>query len=496
MMPPLQSVLGLEYSEVFALVLGLVGMLLVLLMSVGIPRKVLDTERRLQEAVVNSQLVSWSGWKTVVYTPDEASPERIKRLARGEEEVESPSAVRGIKQTIGAGIPSLSGLSRKFALEAILTAVFGYLAVVGVVTFDIGFNTDTGVTLGQVLDTVLSIATSIPFVDTVFALVLAVYVSVASWIYGLWWLIALVLVAAAVMLYEYEEELSEREQLVLKLIAVVPIPFILVYVIGSLDALQKLLDVVTATTVRQVVALLAVGVIVGVVIVRGIRSVPDVQARVSEYGARASITALARAGVKPVATVVIIASVAGVGAIIGFPLVYGVGAGVVLALVYRVVYGLYSRVRFRQARSSEDRSRPRSSVVVEAGKIEDADGETLWVVSVQGERLMSDDLDEVAVDAANTTGELLREGTRRPTLSRYHYQAATEGTVSREEAMKELRQTIRSDLRDGVDGGAPRKRVHEYLSAEYPQPFGDRVLKKLVYDEGVIEPAGDEYRLV
>lgn len=488
----------MEYSAILAFVFGFVLLLLVAVAIVGIPRKLLDADRRVQEAVINSQLVRWSGDKLVVRDPADIPPRRVRRILRGQESVEESSAVRSTARTIRAGLPRSGGLARRLAVEGILVMVFGFLAVVGVDAI-LGLSSpSSSIEFSALVDTVLTGIGNIPGLDLVFSLLLTAVVLVGELVYTLWWLVALTLLSGAAAVHRLD--LSRREELVVKAVSVAPVPLLLTYVFVAISngSLGELITVLTASTLRSVFLIVVTGVLLGVVVVRGVRTAGNIGRSAQDWMSRASMTALAHASTKPLAVAGIVAVVFFVLSLYNIGQLQAIGAAIGVAVLYRVAYGVVSAVRYRYAkRKQEDDPRPRSTVVIELGTIEDKDGETLYVARVQGTGLLNDSLDQFSVDVANYAGELLEDGTKRPTLSGHRYRAARKGTVDRADARRELRQEIRYDVLDGLEQKGPRlsqDRVEDYLADEYPSPFWRQVLHDLIYEEQRVEPVGDEYR--
>jgi len=321
---------------------------------------------------------------------------------------------------------------------------------------------------------------------------------VGQTVYQLWLLVAVVLLSVAAAVYHLD--LYREEDLIVETVSVVPVPLVLVCLIVGVGngSLGQLMTVMRTCLRRSIFLVIVTGVLLGLAVVRGIRTAGNIGRSVQDFVSRASMTAFTRATTKPVAVAAIISTVFGIAAVLGVGREMALMTGFGVAVVYRIAYSIVSAVRYRYARrKQEDDSQPRSTVVVELGSIEDKDGETLYVARVQGNGLLNDSVDQLSVDVANYAGELLEDGTQRPTLSGHRYCAAQKGTVDRKEARRELRQEIRYDVLDGLEQKGPRlakDRVHDYLRSEYPSPFWKGVLKDLIFEERRVEPVGDEYR--
>jgi len=483
------------YGEIFAAVFAFFVAVLFAAALVGIPRKKLDRDRRRNEAVVNSQLVGWSGAEDVFHSAEEASPGAVKRLVRRDGEGGGRPSVSHAKTAVAlvvSAMPDVRGgdLVRRLASEAALVAVFGGIGVGGaslaLPSVGGGVSTPDLVPVGVVIE----------IAGTVASLVLALTLTLGGVIYQLWWLVALVLAAGAVILYRLDEAGREGAYSSLRkafaTVGVLALPLLLAYIVAALEG--GLLDAVSATPGVGLLALALAGIGIGGVAHYGVRAVDDVQRRVHDRLRRLSVGAVARASVKPVAFAGIVGVVFISLALIGVGTAISAVGAVAVGVLYRVAYRVVQSAKYRAIQRRDRDPQPVKSVVVEAGTIRGPTDETLYVASVQGERMLNDDLDALAVDVANYAGELLEEGTKRPTMSRHRYDAAREGTVSRDRARRELRQTIRADVLDWIESRKDKERVDDYLQAEYPPEYASEVMTSLVYDERRMEVVGGDYR--
>lgn len=606
-------------SGKFAAGLAVLLLLLAVLTFRKMAAKYLSKNRRVNRAVIRSQLARWSpNGSFVARTPEDASPDRVHALIHDTDAAaDSHTPIRSGIRALRRGLPTLPieyRLPARVALEGVTILVLGSLAVLGVDALVALFTprgslslTDTVV--AAVTDAVGTLATGFPGGEFVFAFSIAFATSLGGIIYDLWWVVGTVLVLSAILLHEMARTLDDQDRLpdtslvtlrtimvgVVETVALVfvagtvpttvlglvvdhgtasivgalvayPLAIYLVYraLFGGrslLTVVQPVLEdrvsipardhpgvrgrisasldehgvdvtgylVARAVTVTVAVAALPLliayavaaasngtpgavasviasggpmlqgGILMLVVAVLGhlIRRGADgpIRAQAIAFAQKLTFGTIARLSVTPTALSLIVGGAFVLLAAFGVPSLVAAGVAVTGGVVYRVGYTVWQALNYQYAyRIKDDEPTPLARVVVAAGSIEDADGETLYVARVQDEMLVHPSDECLAIDAANYAGELLEDGTKRPVESRYHYEAVLRGTSDLETLMKELRQQVRNDFLRLARERGDREDVLDALRAEYPEHVIDDVRVELWEDSRIDLRAG-QYRV-
>lgn len=148
------------------------------------------------------------------------------------------------------------------------------------------------------------------------------------------------------------------------------------------------------------------------------------------------------------------------------------GAALVVGVVLRVVGSLIVRAKYAALRRYSGYSRPVKEVHVAPFRVEDADGETVWVADVDGERLAHRDRELLLEDVVELVRARTESGKSPTTESELYYGRLEDGYVDLERFRTKVRAETRLETRvfmKDAGGEVDDETARESLTERYPE---------------------------
>jgi hypothetical protein len=179
---------------------------------------------------------------------------------------------------------------------------------------------------------------------------------------------------------------------------------------------------------------------------------------------------------------------------LGVPVVGVVAVALAVGLIARFAFMVYNYATYRY-RNRSGRDKSASRVVVNGRKVEDADGEPVYIAAVNGHRTAHRRVDPLVEQIRRDARSLLRDGKpEKGSFARYYYtEGVKRGKVDIETVADELLGDVRTRFRANVqqtDADAPD--ILKKLRSEYPEHVVDRVVQDLK-DRGRVSRREDRF---